>query len=674
MSLEVGAGAIRLSLGRMTTHDELETLVERLAEVVPSRGVSASGSRTGCASAPSSRPTSCRSTRPSPKRSGVASGSRPSCSSRPTTRPARETRTRSASSAASPTSSSSAGASRRRSRSPRRCSRALATAAGPSTSPTSSSTATARSPRSSTCEATPGPTTSRSRTRDTASRATTWSRSARRTASSARSSRPAFTRRRCAWWQPARSTPPPSTPRCWPWRMRDDPSLARSLRIIDALGPSTIQPVAVSKRVPPRLRAAIQEVLTTMHEDPAMRERLALGMVERFVPASPSSYDDIRMMRDSLRGRGVHGDPLTGTAAITAGRGAQAGLPQEAQPDVSPVPAAAIALAAVVIDAVAAPHREPPSARRPSATPDGTPPPRRVRRVATPDRRTRRRTARTTSIRGEVPRHVRRPVRAEEDREQATATAIVTAAPASTARARGDAPRLSTSATAAQVAAAAVAWPLGNEGPDKTCSGGMSGRMRSTATLTRFASTSWPPSTTTKNRVTFQRPPPSPRVDGRRHGGRDHAGRAAGERDPAEHRQREVGRVSRGPARDRHVHAHHAGVGADHRDHHAEHDEDDDDPAERQRQAESRRRLRVEAGTQEPPHAAVLRHLAAELSRSDAGRIGMRKRRDDEAPCHADRETHRRCDEELDHGPPRRPPGAGPRPIGCNTQSFTRLR
>jgi len=31
--------------------------------------------------------------------------------------------------------------------------------------------------------------------------------------------------------------------------LRDDPSLAHSLRIIDALGPSTIQPVAVSKRV-----------------------------------------------------------------------------------------------------------------------------------------------------------------------------------------------------------------------------------------------------------------------------------------------------------------------------------------------------------------------------------------------------------------------------------------
>ena len=33
--LDVGAGAIRFSLGRMTTDDELATLVERLAEVVP---------------------------------------------------------------------------------------------------------------------------------------------------------------------------------------------------------------------------------------------------------------------------------------------------------------------------------------------------------------------------------------------------------------------------------------------------------------------------------------------------------------------------------------------------------------------------------------------------------------------------------------------------------------
>jgi phosphonate transport system substrate-binding protein len=85
---------------------------------------------------------------------------------------------------------------------------------------------------------------------------------------------------------------------------RDDASLARSLRVIDALGPSTIQPVAASKRVPAGQRREIQEVLTTMHEDPAMRERLALGMVARFVPVEPSSYDDIRRMLEACEAAG----------------------------------------------------------------------------------------------------------------------------------------------------------------------------------------------------------------------------------------------------------------------------------------------------------------------------------------------------------------------------------
>lgn len=86
--------------------------------------------------------------------------------------------------------------------------------------------------------------------------------------------------------------------------LRDDASLARSLRIVDALGPSTIQPVAVSKRVPLELRAEILAVLTSLHENPGVRERLALGLVKRFVPVGPSSYDDIRMMRDACEAAG----------------------------------------------------------------------------------------------------------------------------------------------------------------------------------------------------------------------------------------------------------------------------------------------------------------------------------------------------------------------------------
>ena len=86
--------------------------------------------------------------------------------------------------------------------------------------------------------------------------------------------------------------------------MRDDPSLARSLRIVDALGPSTIQPVAVSKRVPLELRDDILRVLTSLHEDPEVQERLALGMVKRFIPVGPSSYDDIRTMLETCEAAG----------------------------------------------------------------------------------------------------------------------------------------------------------------------------------------------------------------------------------------------------------------------------------------------------------------------------------------------------------------------------------
>lgn len=86
--------------------------------------------------------------------------------------------------------------------------------------------------------------------------------------------------------------------------LRDDPSLVRALRVVDRFGPSTIQPVAVSLRVPELQRNEIREVLTTMHEDSAMRERLARGLVERFVPVGPSSYDDIRAMLEACEAAG----------------------------------------------------------------------------------------------------------------------------------------------------------------------------------------------------------------------------------------------------------------------------------------------------------------------------------------------------------------------------------
>jgi phosphonate transport system substrate-binding protein len=81
--------------------------------------------------------------------------------------------------------------------------------------------------------------------------------------------------------------------------LRDHAELAERIRVVEAFGPSTIQPVAVSTRVPESLREAIRDVVVTMARDPAVRERLALGLVERFVAIDAAAYDDIRMMVDA---------------------------------------------------------------------------------------------------------------------------------------------------------------------------------------------------------------------------------------------------------------------------------------------------------------------------------------------------------------------------------------
>jgi phosphonate transport system substrate-binding protein len=86
--------------------------------------------------------------------------------------------------------------------------------------------------------------------------------------------------------------------------VRADPDLGDAVRVVDALGPSTIQPVAVSRRVPEALRDGIRDALVAMAEDPDGRERLAAALVERFLPVGPEDYDDIRMMVEACQAAG----------------------------------------------------------------------------------------------------------------------------------------------------------------------------------------------------------------------------------------------------------------------------------------------------------------------------------------------------------------------------------
>lgn len=86
--------------------------------------------------------------------------------------------------------------------------------------------------------------------------------------------------------------------------LRDHPELSERIRVIASLGPSTIQPVTVAKRLPAELRAAVRNALLEMGDHPEGRRALELGMVRRFVPADDGSYEDIRRMLEVCEASG----------------------------------------------------------------------------------------------------------------------------------------------------------------------------------------------------------------------------------------------------------------------------------------------------------------------------------------------------------------------------------
>jgi phosphonate transport system substrate-binding protein len=81
--------------------------------------------------------------------------------------------------------------------------------------------------------------------------------------------------------------------------LRDHPELAESVRVMASLGPSTIQPVAVSKRFDAGLRGRIRDVLTDLHRRDGFAEILGFGFVDHFAAVGPEDYDDIRGMLEA---------------------------------------------------------------------------------------------------------------------------------------------------------------------------------------------------------------------------------------------------------------------------------------------------------------------------------------------------------------------------------------
>jgi phosphonate transport system substrate-binding protein len=78
--------------------------------------------------------------------------------------------------------------------------------------------------------------------------------------------------------------------------LRAQPELAARVRVIDTLGPSTIQPVVASRRLPQRLRTELRAFLLNLAGDPLAQPHLHRAWVQGFEAVNDASYDDIRAM------------------------------------------------------------------------------------------------------------------------------------------------------------------------------------------------------------------------------------------------------------------------------------------------------------------------------------------------------------------------------------------
>jgi len=84
-------------------------------------------------------------------------------------------------------------------------------------------------------------------------------------------------------------------------RSRDE-ELAARLRVVDVLGPSSIPPVVVAKRLDDELKCKLRETLVTMHLDECGAKGLRESLIERFVVVTDEDYGDLRGMLEKVEG------------------------------------------------------------------------------------------------------------------------------------------------------------------------------------------------------------------------------------------------------------------------------------------------------------------------------------------------------------------------------------
>jgi phosphonate transport system substrate-binding protein len=78
--------------------------------------------------------------------------------------------------------------------------------------------------------------------------------------------------------------------------LRARPELAAELRVIATLGPSSIPPWIIQRRLPEPVRMAVGSLFASMHQDAQGHTLLTAHGIARFVPVDDRAYDDIRRM------------------------------------------------------------------------------------------------------------------------------------------------------------------------------------------------------------------------------------------------------------------------------------------------------------------------------------------------------------------------------------------
>ncbi len=76
--------------------------------------------------------------------------------------------------------------------------------------------------------------------------------------------------------------------------LKNNPDLARKLRVIASTDPVPTGPVVIRSDIPTEEKEQLQKLFYSMSEEPNLKPYMAQVMIDKFVPPIPSAYDELR--------------------------------------------------------------------------------------------------------------------------------------------------------------------------------------------------------------------------------------------------------------------------------------------------------------------------------------------------------------------------------------------